>query len=212
METKKINISYALTVCNEFLEIQKLVAFLLEHKRTNDEIVILYDAANGDPEIETFLRAKSVNGAFSWHKGEFEGHFANWKNKLTSLCSGDWIFNCDADEIPHKNLMVNLPAVLESNPNIDAFWVPRVNTVEGLTDEDIRAWRWNVNEKGHVNFPDPQMRVYRNTKDIVWEKKVHETLKGYDSYTMLPQKEEWSLYHPKDIERQRAQNKFYDTL
>jgi len=207
-----MRISYAISVCNEFLEIQKLVSFLLDNKRDQDEIVILYDAANGDEEVENYLRSKSVNGSFSWHKGEFEGHFANWKNKLNSFCSGDWIFNCDADEIPHKNLMVNLPAVLESNPNTDVFWVPRVNTVEGLTEADIKAWNWRVDDRGFVNFPDPQLRVYRKKEGIVWHKKVHETLKGYDSYAMLPQKEEWSLYHPKDIDRQRSQNTYYDTL
>ena len=63
-----------------------------------------------------------------------------------------------------------------------------------------------------VNYADPQMRIYRNVESIEWEKKVHETLKGYNSYAMLPQKEEWSLYHPKDIERQRKQNNYYNTL
>ena len=82
-----MKISYAITVCNEFVEIQKLIPFLLEHKRYEDEIVVLYDSKNGSKSIETFLRAKSINGEFSWHKGEFDGHFANWKNKLTDLCN-----------------------------------------------------------------------------------------------------------------------------
>ena len=151
-----MKISYACTVCNEFLEIQKLVTFLLENKRDQDEIVILYDSAHGDEGIEEYLRAKSVNGEFNWHKGEFEGHFANWKNKLTSLCSGDWIFNIDADEIPHKNLMVNLAAVVESNPETDVFWVPRVNTVEGLTEQDIKNWRWRVDK-----FESPALKRKR---------------------------------------------------
>ena len=36
-----MKISYAITVCNEFVEIQNLVSFLLENKRTEDEIVVL---------------------------------------------------------------------------------------------------------------------------------------------------------------------------
>ena len=62
-----MKITYAITVCNEFIEIQRLVGFLLQHKRLQDNIVILYDEANGDPEIENFLRSHSVNGEFSWH-------------------------------------------------------------------------------------------------------------------------------------------------
>ena len=73
-----MKISYAITVCNEFVEIQKLIPFLLEHKRHEDEIVVLYDSKNGSKSIET-LRTQ-VNFL---DEDEFEGHFANWKNKLT---------------------------------------------------------------------------------------------------------------------------------
>ena len=83
-----MKISYAITVCNEFVEIQKLIPFLLKNKRHEDEIVVLYDSKNGDSNVEEFLRAKSINAEFSWHKDEFDGHFANWKNKLTDFCGG----------------------------------------------------------------------------------------------------------------------------
>jgi len=207
-----MKISYAITVCNEFLEIQKLVTFLLQTKRTEDEIVILYDQGNGDKGIEEYLRSKSVNGAFNWHSGTFEGHFSDWKNKLTSLCNGDYIFNIDADEMPTEDLINSLPYILEINPEVDIFLVPRINTVEGLTQEYIRQWRWNVNEKGWVNFPDYQWRVYRNTPNIKWKNKVHEVLEGFKTSTLLPAEEEYCLYHPKTIDRQVKQNNYYDTL
>ena len=114
-----MRISYAITVCREFVEIQRLVHFLLQHKRSQDNIVILYDEANGDSEVETFLRTHSINGEFAWHKAKFNRHFADWKNKLTSLCSGDYIVNIDADEIPNQYLVENLPSILELNPDID---------------------------------------------------------------------------------------------
>jgi hypothetical protein len=207
-----MKISYAITVCNEFLEIQKLVTFLLDNKRQEDEIVILYDQGNGDKGIEEYLRSKSVNGAFNWHSDIFEGHFANWKNKLTSLCSGDYIFNIDADEMPTEELITNLPYILEVNPEVDIFLVPRVNTVEGLTQEHIRQWRWNVNEKGWVNFPDYQWRVYKNISNIKWKNKVHEVLEGFKTSTLLPAEEMYCLYHPKTIAKQEKQNNYYDTL
>ncbi len=207
-----MRISYAITLCNEFVEIQRLVSFLLENKRSEDEIVVLYDSKNGNPKVEQFLRAKSINGEFAWIPGEFDGHFADWKNKLTSMCSGDWIFQIDADEIPHLNLIQYLPEVLESNPEVDMLRVPRVNTVEGLTEEHIKKWGWNVNEKGWVNWADWQMRIYRRHPDIKWVNKVHEVIKGYKVHGMLPAEEEWALYHPKDIERQIKQNNYYNTL
>ena len=207
-----MKISYAITVCNEFIEIQRLLKFLLETKRIQDEIVILYDESNGNAEIETFLRANSVNSGFAWHKGKFENHFADWKNKLTGLCKGDYIFQIDADEIPHEKLIEILPYVLEENFDCDVFLVPRVNTVTGLTNEHISKWGWNVNDKGWVNWPDNQWRIWKNKSEIQWINKVHERLNGFKSYTLLPESEGFALYHPKTIERQEKQNQYYDTL
>jgi|TARA_R100000081_G_scaffold44677_1_gene21052 hypothetical protein len=207
-----MKISYAITVCNEFTEIQRLVSFLQEKIRHEDEIIILYDSKNGDPGIEEYLRAKSINGEFAWHSGEFEGHFANWKNKLTSLCKGDWIFQIDADEMPHEQLIEWLPEIILSNPENDVIRVPRVNTVYGLTEEYTRQWGWNVNNEGWVNWPDFQWRIYKNHPKIKWVNKVHEILEGYNFYSDLNAEERFALYHPKDIERQVKQNNYYNTL
>jgi hypothetical protein len=207
-----MKISYAITVCNEFVEIQKLVTFLLENKRIEDEIVILFDITNGDEAIEEYLRAKSVNSEFNWIKGNFKGHFANWKNYLTTLCSGDYIFQIDADEMPHKECIETLPMLLKLNPDIDVMLIPRVNTVEGLTQDHIAKWKWSVNEKGWVNWPDYQWRIYKNSDKIKWVNKVHEKLEGFETYATLPMVEEHALYHPKDIKRQEKQNNYYDTL
>jgi len=55
-----MKLSYAIPVCNEFIEIQRLITFLLENKREKDEIVVLYDSNNGDKEVETYLRKMNV--------------------------------------------------------------------------------------------------------------------------------------------------------
>jgi hypothetical protein len=109
-------------------------------------------------------------------------------------------------------LITNMHDLLEANKDIDLFFVPRVNTVEGLTDEHIQKWRWNVNEKGWVNWPDVQTRIYRRTSEIEWEGKVHERIKGYNTMTYLPIEEDFALYHPKDIQRQEKQNALYETI
>lgn len=206
-----MKISYAVTVCNEFVEIQKLIPFLLDNKRVGDEVVVLFDSKNGTKSVEEYLQSKSVNDGFLWFPYEFDGHFADMKNKLTEMCSGDYIFQIDADEIPHEVLMENLPAILKENA-IDVILVPRVNTVDGLTDEHIQKWGWNVNESGWVNWPDMQYRIYKNSDDIKWVNKVHEVLEGFQTLSHLPMAEELALYHPKDIGRQEKQNAYYDTL
>ena len=207
-----MSISYAITVCNEFVEIQKLVPFLLKLKRQQDEIVILYDQKNGNEEIASWLKKFNKLPNVQFWRGFFDGHFADWKNKLTEYCKGDYIFQIDADELPNRTLIENLPNIIEANPSIEVYLVPRVNTVEGLTEEHIKKWNWNVNDKGWVNWPDPQWRLWKNKPEIKWVNKVHERLDGYKTYSNLPFQEELALYHPKDIVRQEKQNAFYDTL
>jgi len=208
-----MKISYAITVCNEFLEIQKLIPFLLENKRVQDEIVILFDQKNGNPEVLSYLlKFNKLPNVQTWRGFEFDGHFANWKNLLTTYCAGDYIFQIDADEMPNETLLENLPLILEENPDNEVYLVPRVNTVEGLTQEHIQKWGWNVNEKGWVNWPDYQWRIWKKKPEIKWKNKVHEVLEGYKTYAPLHDTELLALYHPKDIKRQEKQNEYYDTL
>ena len=207
-----MKISYAITVCNEFVEVQRLVNFLRENKRTQDEIVILFDQKNGDEEVAKWLTKQNKYPNVQFWRGFFDGHFANWKNKLTEYCSGDYIFQIDADEMPHRYLLDNLPEILESHSNLEVILVPRVNTVEGLTQEHIQKWRWTVNENGWVNWPDYQLRIWKNKPEIKWKNRVHEVLDGYKTYSTLPTELEFSLNHPKDIQRQEKQNAYYATL
>jgi glycosyltransferase involved in cell wall biosynthesis len=213
-----MKISYAITVCNELEEVKRLVNFLLSNKQKEDEIVILVDISKeGNGELRGWLNETKQSlilkgDPIKIHEDKFQGHFANWKNLLTLYCTGDYIFQIDADEIPCTPLIESLPSILESNPEPDVLLVPRVNTVEGLTQEHIQKWGWNVNSEGWVNWPDFQWRIYRNTSEVRWVNKVHERLEGFKTYTTLPMEEDYSLYHPKTIERQERQNNYYDTL
>lgn len=206
-----MRISYAITVCNEIEEIKRLVSFLLQHKREQDEIVVLMDETSGTKEVNDFLLGSMKQIRF--FKFPFNKDFSEFKNYLNSLCSGDYIFNIDADEKPSITLIHHLPGILELNPDVKAYALPRVNTVEGLTQEHIQKWGWNVNALGWVNYPDYQIRIYKNDLGIYWEKPVHERLNCWmDAYPLPMDTQDWVLYHPKQIERQERQNNYYDTL
>jgi hypothetical protein len=189
-----------------------LISFLLEHKRDEDEIVVTLDGNNGLEVIRDYLKYTSAPcEEFDWHSWPFDGDFSDLKNHTKKNCSGDYIFHLDADEIPHEFLMEQVHTVIEMN-SVDLIWVPRVNTVEGLTDEWIQKWGWQVSDKGWVNFPDYQARIFRNHTDIKWVNPVHEIISGHKSYAHLPPQEELSLYHPKTIDRQIKQNQLYSTI
>jgi hypothetical protein len=209
-----MKISYAITVCNEFVEIQRLITFLRKNKRSQDEIVVLVDMTKNEPtsELLGYLHRLSSSNYITLSEQKFNNHFADWKNALARLCKGDFIFQIDADEYPNEQLITLLPEILESNPEVDLYWIPRINTVESITPEHIQQWRWNVNEKGWVNFPDYQSRLYRKTQSITWVNKVHERIDGVQVFTHLPAEEDFCLYHPKTIERQEKQNNYYNTL
>ena len=207
-----MKISYAITVCNEYIEIQKLLSTLMLNIREEDEVVVLFDEKNGTANVWGYLRELEEQEYIKLESKPFDNHFADWKNLLTTLCSGDYIFQIDADEYPHRSLVSQLPVILQANPENEAYVVPRVNTVKGLTDEHLLKWRWNIDEKGRVNWPDYQWRIWKNLPHIKWKNKVHEKLDGYKTYAALPEMEGLSLYHPKDIKRQEKQNNYYDTL
>jgi Glycosyl transferase family 2 len=205
-----MKISFAITVCNELKEIKTLLPFLLENKRSDDEIVILYDENNGDPLVLDFLLPyNKIPNVQTW-TGSFSNNFAEWKNLLNSFCKGDFIVSIDADEMIDRYMVENLSTIIEMNKDIDLIFVPRINTVSGLTEEHIKMWNWKVNEKGWVNFPDFQGRIYRS--NMIWHGKVHERIIGGEKFSSLPLNEEYCIQHHKTIERQIKQNNFYKTI
>ena len=211
-----MQISYAIPVCNEHIELEKLLSFLVKNIDENDEIIVQCDQGNTTPEVykvlDSFKAPVGLKDPLKVIEFPLKGHFSNFKNNLKEHCNGDWIFQIDADELPHESLISNLKELLKLNTNTEMLLVPRINTVEGLTQEHINKWRWNVNEKGWVNWPDYQTRIIQNSPKIKWQNKVHEQIIGISTKGVLPMEEDWCLYHPKTIGRQEMQNKFYDTL
>jgi hypothetical protein len=208
-----VNVTYGITVCNEIKEITTLVNFLHPRIQSDDEILIQYDEGGVTDDVMGYLRIiNDLHDNVNVIGFPLNKDFASYKNNLKNHAKGIFIFQIDADEVPNEYLITNMHDLLEANKDIDLFFVPRVNTVKGLTDTHIQKWRWNVNEKGWVNWPDLQTRIYRRTSEIEWEGKVHERIKGYNTLTILPQEEDFSIYHPKEIERQEKQNELYDTI
>ena len=207
------SISYAITACNEHVELERLLDLLNEHIRPEDEIMLQLDSTATD-EVKQVALKYNVGTKYDYHRVWYglNNDFASYKNHLSGICSREAIFQIDADEYPHPELILNLPNILEANPEIDVFLTPRINTVEGLTDAHIKQWGWNVTGDGRVNFPDYQWRIWRNHKDIKWVNKVHERLTGFNQYTTLPPIDKCCLYHPKEIVRQEKQNAYYNTI
>ena len=201
-------ISLAITVCNEYKELETLLDYLQERALSPEyEIIIQIDKDNYTDDVIGVI----VNRGIKHHFFPLNKDFATYKNELIKHCSGEYIFQIDADELPNVDLLNMLPSILEANPDVDVYLVPRINTVSGITEEHIQKWRWNV-EGDRINFPDYQWRIYKNIPSIKWINKVHERLDGFKTYTTLPPQDEFCLLHPKTIERQEKQNNFYEQI
>ena len=211
-----MKISYGITAHNEADELNKLLEILIHKTDVEDEIVICVDG--NDEKVQEVITSwvqqyasddvDKIKDIIVYNR-KLDGNFAAHKNSVIEKSTGDYIFHIDADEYPNETLIEQLKQIIEMNDNVDLIWIPRVNTIEGMTQEHIQKWSWRVTEKGWVNYPDYQARVFRNDKDIRWTRPLHEHITGCKTYSHLPPYEELSLYHPKTIQKQEQQNMFY---
>jgi len=204
-----LKISYGITVHNEAEELKRLLDILTNKIDKEDEIVICIDG--DDEKVESVVGEYLSENKAVVYKRKLDGDFASQKNSVIENSKGDYVFHIDADEYPSDGLLEYVKPILEAN-DIDLIWVPRVNTVDGITEQHIQQWGWRVSEAGWVNYPDYQSRIFKNSPEIRWKSKVHERIFGAETFSHLPPNETLSLYHPKTIDKQEKQNKFYEGL
>lgn len=208
---KKISITYGITVCNEALELTKLLDTIIPLIDAEDEIVILQDVTNRDEHVSEVI--KRHQNRVILIEAKLNNDFATFKNNLITYAKGDYLFQIDADEVPKETLIRQVKKVLRQKSNRDCFLIPRINVVNGLTSDHVKKWNWKVDENNRVNFPDYQFRIFKLNGIIKWKNAVHEEVVGYKKHYYLPSKnEDYCLIHIKDINKQEQQNNFYDTI
>ena len=214
-----MKISYIIGTHNEPANyIKPLLDQLLKFKDPEDEIIVVDDFSTSQETIDTLAVYQNlIRVEFHALNGDFAAH----KNYMNSLAGKDskYIVNIDCDEVPHENLLKCLKEILLSNSGVDLFYVPRINLVPDLPKEYITKWGWNVSDKGWINYPDLQGRIYRNSPTIKWIGTVHEVISGHATHTVLPTQDEegkpcpdYCLLHIKTAEKQIASNSIYETM
>lgn len=214
-----MKISYLVTCKNETLELLQLIEKLKTHidfVTPNDEVVILDDFSDNEDTKKILEKAKSYGFTVVQHA--LNKNFAEHKNYGSKRCVGDYIVQLDADEYLYPALLSNMHELLKSNPTVELYRVPRVNIVRGATDNDARNWGWHVTKLPDFgdspiinwNHGDYQSRIYKNSLRIQWQKPLHETIVGASIVAHLPKEVDYAIIHDKTIDRQRAQNEFYN--
>lgn len=200
---------YAITACDEEEELFRLLNQIKQN--TDDGIVVQLDS---NKTIKGLLKKVKE---YTEHVYYFPFHydFSQFKNILNRHCKNlgfDFIFQLDADEMITEKMIKNIKPIIGSyESHVDGIYVPRINTVEGISEEDIKNWNWNLNERGWINYPDYQGRVYRS--NLEWCGMVHERICGDNlKWWALPTEDDYSILHHKKIEKQINQNNFYTQL
>lgn len=198
---------YAITVSTEEQEVIRLIQLIKEN--TDDKIVVQCDTTKVSSELVDTLHTYEVDLIYL----PFENDFASFKNNLNEYCEkngADYVFQLDADEMLSAFLIKNVKEIIEANSEVELFFIPRINTVDGITMEHIEKWKWNLDKSGRINFPDYQGRVYRS--NLKWANKVHERIIGVKHYSIFPLEEEYCINHHKSIIKQEFQNTLYNEL
>lgn len=227
-KTKIPSVSFAITVCNEHKELEYLLKQLIPFLKENDEIVIQVDDTNSTLSVREVIESFQVkySDRITHIVYPLNSDFAKFKNNLKEHCTKDYIFQIDADEYLAPFLLLIHETLLE-NPDTEAFWIPRINTVKDLDMNYAKSIGWNINEEDFyeglpiINWPDLQLRLFKNLKRIKWTGNVHEKIVGHKTFAILGNQDsavdisnnrKFSIIHQKTFERQLKQNTFYKTI
>lgn len=206
-----VSISYCVSVCNEHIELNKLLGKLTLYIQDEDELIVLVDESKVTQEVSEVIKKHTfINPKIKIIGASLNGDFANFKNNFVQNATCNFIFQLDADELLSDDTLIDLKYVLGANPEVDLYLISRENFVEGITQEWVQRWRWNQDNQQRINYPDSQMRIFKNNKQIIWKNKIHEVLTGYKQYATLPSN--YYIIHNKTLEKQISQNEFYSKL
>lgn len=204
-------ISYLVSCKDEGNQLLLLLQQLQKYKN-NNECIILNDFTTDSNTLKILDDIKN-DEFFKVYTHALDNNYSAHKNYGKSFCSGEYIFQLDADELPCDTLMENITAILKTNPNIDLFWIPRINDFIGVNETHAMKWGWrlsNYENRKIVNFPDYQCRLFKHLPELRWERPLHEKIEGAKITTKLPPEYDLSIHHNKTIEKQVATNLRYN--
>ncbi len=204
-----MKLSFLVTCHNETDTLKRLLSLLSSKLIELDAELVILDDYSDNPETLTILDDYKDNV----YKHSLDNNFGAHKNFGKSFCKGEFIFQLDGDESVRECLMDNLLDIINSNPNTELYWIPRINDFKGATEEHAKKWGWSVTKWYDTiifQWPDYQTRLFKNVPHIKWVKKLHERLTGELTYAVLPPDFDLAIYHDKTIEQQEKSNEFYN--
>lgn len=200
-EADKLSVCFAITVCDEYEELRNLLNAIIPYVCENDEILIQGDEGNITDKVKEVI-AEYSNSISKFVEFPLNHNFGAYKSQLAKHTKCKYIFQIDADEIPHPYLMRHIHRIIYNN-NLDLIRMARINI---MIENDENFILWDNFEKykkyDRLNFPDYQRRIYRNTESISWTQNIHEKIIGFKTNAYLPTSEKYCLLHCKHWKKQ----------
>ena len=139
-----MKISFLVTAHKETTDLDFLLNQLTTYKETDPEceILVLHDDTGVSSDTMKVIQKYTDSIRYVTHK--LNNQFGPHKQFGNEQCTGDYIFQIDADEYFNDTLLYNLKALLEANENVDLFMIPRINRIKGLTEHHVKKWGWRL--------------------------------------------------------------------
>tara|TARA_R100000005_G_C4996397_1_gene203237 strand:- start:1162 stop:1785 length:624 start_codon:yes stop_codon:yes gene_type:complete len=192
---------------NENESLQKLLEQITKFKAPQDKIYVVRDKNGTNSKTKYII--ESYKAAIIAYERPVDRAIHDQKNWLAKQSNTDYLFYLDADELLDERFYMIVHQLVEEN-DVDVFFLPRTNIVLGLTEQYRASRGWKLDEKGRVNWPDVQDRLFRNKKGIHFNPIPHGRLIGHDTFSMLPEEELYAIYHEKSMEKQKSDNEWHD--
>lgn len=204
-----IGFSFCLCTHNEGSEyILKCVENIFAALDEIDEVIIVDDYSTDNSTIKCLDSIKDKCQLF-YHS--LNGNFAEHKNFLISKCNKEYIFLFDADEYINAENIRRIKDTVKEFSVYDAWYLPRKNILLNTDEATIKKMNWNVKD-GLFNYPDYQLRIWKNRKGIHYVGKLHEQVHGYKSCQKFPTDLDYDIMHIKTQDRQLKQHYFYENM
>ena len=204
----RFTIGYMILCKNEDSSLESLLKQITQFKAKQDKIYIVRDK-NGTNNKTKYIIESYKDDIISFEK-PVDKAIHDQKNWLAKQADTDYLFYLDADELLDERFYSIVHQLIEGN-DVDVFFLPRTNIVRGITDEYIAArGGWVMDEKGRINWPDVQDRLFRNHLGIHFNPVPHGRLIEYGTFAMLPEEELYAIYHEKSMEKQKSDNEWHD--